>query len=133
MKLITRDIDYAVRALCLMSGKKDGRIFSVAELVEELKTPQPFLRKILQQLNKKGLLKSYKGNGGGFKLALAPDKIYLSDLVQAFQGPVQLNQCIFKKKICPGINSCTFRKKIGKIEQHVVSQLKAINIASLLH
>ena len=132
MKLITRDIDYAVRALCLMSGTKNGEIVSVAELVKKLKTPRPFLRKILQLLNKNGVLKSYKGNGGGFKLALPPQKIFLGNLVEIFQGPVQLNQCIFKKKICPSISTCIFRQKIGAIETYVVSQLKSISIDSLL-
>ena len=56
MKLITRDTDYAVRALVFIAKQKE-EIVSVRDLVEKLKIPKPFLRKILQLLNKKGLLK----------------------------------------------------------------------------
>ena len=57
MKSITGDADYAVRALCLMAEHKE-EIIPVSELAGELKIPKPFLRKILQILNKEELLKS---------------------------------------------------------------------------
>ena len=65
MKLITRDTDYALRALCFIAKHKK-EIISVDRLAEESKIPRPFLRKILQKLNRAGILKSYKGQGGGF-------------------------------------------------------------------
>ena len=71
MKLITRDTDYAIRAITYMAKHKESRV-SVKELVKNLKVPRPFLRKILQVLDKKGLLRSYKGKGGGFLLNTRP-------------------------------------------------------------
>ncbi len=131
MKLITRDTDYAVRALCYMAGTKTQMI-SVPDLVKELKVPRPFLRKILQILNKKGVLRSSKGRGGGFTLAVAADKIFLVDLIEIFQGPLKLNECIFKKRVCPDRTMCSLKSKIDTIEKHVVSELKSVTIASLL-
>lgn len=130
MRLITRNTDYAVRAVSYMAGQKD-RVVSVPELVRELKVPRPFLRKILQALNKEGLLKSYKGSGGGFSLGRPGDKIFLFDLVQTLQGPVKFNECIFKKAFCPDVKSCALKKRIEAIEKYVVSQLRSITIASL--
>lgn len=131
MKLITRDTDYAINALCFIA-ECNKRPVSVSELVNRLKMPRPFLRKILQILNKKELLNSYKGQGGGFELALAPNKIFLVDLIEIFQGPIKLNECIFKKRICPRINICPLKEKIDSIKKYVVSELKSITIASLL-
>ena len=51
MKLITREIDYAVRAIIYLAEKKYG-VVSVAELVDELGITRPFLRKIMQILAK---------------------------------------------------------------------------------
>jgi len=132
MKLITRDTDYAIRALCFIAKNKNN-IVSVSRLVNELKIPRPFLRKILQALNKKGMLKSSRGLGGGFMLRLAADKIFLIDLIEVFQGPLKLNECIFKKKICPNKNTCNLKKKLDFIEKQVVSDLKFITIGSLLN
>ena len=130
-KLINRNTDYAVRALCLMAKEKE-RVVSVPELVQRLKIPRPFLRKILQILNKEGLLVSKKGKAGGFKLALAPEGIFLKDLIEIFQGPLKLNECLFKKRICPERNTCALKRKIGSIERRVVSELKSVTIRSLL-
>jgi len=131
MKLITRNTDYSLRALCFIV-KRRGKIISVRELVKELKTPRPFLRKILQILNRKKILRSYKGQGGGFSLAVAANKIYLLDLMEIFQGPLRLNECFLKKMVCPDKNSCGLRKKINDIERYVIKELRTITIASLL-
>lgn len=131
MKLLTRDTDYAVRALCFIAKAKQ-EIVSVAQLVRCLKIPRPFLRKILQVLNQKKLLISYKGQGGGFRLAVAPNRIFLIDLMEIFQGKLKLNECLFKKKVCPSVKTCVLKKKIDAIERHTISELKTITVASLL-
>ncbi|MBL7129936.1 MAG: Rrf2 family transcriptional regulator [Candidatus Omnitrophica bacterium] len=131
MKLITRDTDYAVRALCFIAKQKED-IVSVAELVEKLRIPRSFLRKILQILNKKRILKSHRGQGGGFVLAISPGKIFLVNLIKIFQGSLKINECIFKNRICPNLKKCILKKKIDTIEKYVISELKSITIASLL-
>jgi Rrf2 family protein len=133
MKLINRNTDYAIRALCFMAehNQKEQTI-SVSELVERLKIPRPFLRKILQMLNKRGLVRSYRGIAGGFKLTNPPDAIFLVDLIEIFQGPLKLNECILKKNICPDTLTCVLRKKIEEIERQVITGLKSITIESLL-
>jgi Rrf2 family protein len=131
MKLITRDTDYALRALCFIS-KHRKKTVSVAQLVKELKIPRPFLRKILQILNKERILKSYKGQGGGFSLTIPAKRIFLVDLIEVFQGPLRLNECFFKKMTCPNTETCALRKKINNIERYVIHELKSITLASLL-
>ena len=131
MKLMTRDTDYAVRAICFIARHRK-KVVSVSELVKALKIPRPFLRKILQILHKKGLLKSYKGLGGGFLLALTPERILLVDLIKVFQGPFKLNECFFKKEICPNTRRCRLKEKIDLIEKDVLRELETINIAYLL-
>lgn len=131
MNLITRNTDYAIRALCyIVKSNKD--IVSVKELVEGLKMPRPFLRKVLQELNKKGILRSYKGKNGGFVLATRPEKIYISKLIEIFQGPIKLQEHTFKKKICPEIKNCVLKKKIDAMEKYTISRLNSLSIASLL-
>lgn len=131
MKMLTRNTDYAVRAMCYMAKKGRG-VISVTELVASLKIPRPFLRKILQELTKKGLVKSYKGIGGGFKLGSSPDRIFLVDLIEVFQGPLCINECIFKKRACPNTSECPLKKRIDSIERKVEAELRTITIGSLL-
>ena len=131
MKLITRDTDYAIRALCYIAKRKKS-VLSVKELVRDLKIPQPFLRKILQHLNKSGLLKSYKGKGGGFELSQKPSMMFIFDIIRIFQGSLNCNEHIFKKSLCPHIKTCALKRKLDMIQKHIVSDLKSISIQSLI-
>jgi len=131
MKLLTRNTDYAIRAICCMSSKPE-KLFTVTELVNDLKMPRPFLRKILQTLNKVGVVKSVRGSGGGFKLVKNPDKLTLADLIEVFQGPLSINECTFKKRVCPNTGRCSLKSKIKNIEDSVKAELRSTSIGSLL-
>lgn len=129
--MITRDTDYAIRALsCILGSGKN--LVTVSGLSELLDIPKPFLRKILQILNKKGLLKSSKGKGGGFSLMAKAEDINILELVEIFQGPFQLSEHIFKGKKCPNIQTCDLKKRLDKISDHVSRELKAITIKDLI-
>lgn len=131
MKLITRDTDYAIRALTCIAGEKK-KVVTVTELFGKLDMPRAYLRKILQRLNKGGLLKSSKGKGGGFSLACNPRKVTVFSIMEIFQGPFQLSEHIFKGKKCPRIKTCRLKKKLDRIDKTVMQQLKAITISSLM-
>ncbi|MDD5567745.1 MAG: Rrf2 family transcriptional regulator [Candidatus Omnitrophica bacterium] len=131
MKLITRDTDYALRALCFISRSSAGK-FSVTKLSKELGVPRPFLRKILQTLNKQKILESTRGKAGGFILAKDPKKIFLTDIIGIFQGRLKLNECFLNRLICPDQRTCLLRKMLVKIERYVLKELGSITIASLL-
>jgi len=112
--------------------KNKDRVVSVPELVAELKIPGPFLRKILQVLNKKHIVRSLKGNGGGFTLDMRPEKIFLLDVARIFQGTIKLNECTLSKKRCPLIKACALSSKINNIEKDVIRQLRGISVALLI-
>jgi Rrf2 family protein len=130
MKLITRNTDYAIRAICYIAKQKD--VVTVTELVKALGVPRPFMRKILQQLGKNKILKSYKGQTGGFKLRVLSEKIFITQIMRIFQGQLGLDRCFLKKDICPNRGKCILRKKIHFIKKNAFQQLERISIASLL-
>ena len=131
MKLITRDTDYAIRALSCIAGSGKAMV-SASDLVTELGIPRPFLRKILQALNKAGILKSSKGKGGGFSLEIGPGDITVFRLIEIFQGPFELNEHVFRGDVCPNLRICELKRKLDSIERDVVKELKAITIRSLI-
>jgi Rrf2 family protein len=132
MKLITRDTDYAIRALCYIAKNKNALV-SVSQLVKELSMPRPFLRKILQVLNRKKFLRSYKGLGGGFKLNIPAEKIFLLGLMEVFQGPCRLSEHTFKNTLCPHTRRCRLKKRLDAIEKYVIKNLKDISIFSIIN
>jgi Rrf2 family protein len=127
MKLITRETDYAIRTIRCVVESNMGLV-TVRELEKCLDMPRPFLRKILQALNKKGIFESFKGKGGGFKLSLPPEKISLIDVIETFQGKFSMNDHTFRGAGCPMIKNCKLKNKIDGIEKKVYDELKSITI-----
>ena len=132
MKLLNRDTDYAVRALLRIAGK-NGEKIPVSALSRELDIPHPFLRKIFQTLQKEGVVLSSKGKGGGFILAAAPGRITLSRLIEIFQGPLELNHCLYGKNLCGDIKTCPLRGRVLALEKGLLRDLKTVTIESLLN
>ncbi|MCK5595415.1 Rrf2 family transcriptional regulator [bacterium] len=131
MKLFTRNTDYAIRTLGCIAAAEENTV-TVTDLTKKLNMPRSFLRKILQLLSSKKLLKSFKGAGGGFSLAVKPEEITLFTVIEIFQGPVQLMEHVFRGKTCPEIKTCSLKKKMGKIEEDLIMKLKSITIIDLL-
>ena len=131
MKLITREIDYAVRALIYLAANRNETV-TVPELVDELGITRPFLRKIMQLLAKAGVIESYKGNKGGFRLVKEPGDIYLIDLIEIFQGKFSLNECLLNKDICPNKGNCILKDRVDDIEEKVKKELEFIDLKSLI-
>ena len=131
MSLISRDVDYALRALAYMAQAK-GKLISTAQLERELNLPRPFMRKVLQKLENAGIVGSTKGNKGGFVLAKAPGTITIALLVEALQGGLNFGDCKLSKRPCPQMAICQIRVKLNSIEKKVLDELAAVSVASLL-
>jgi len=131
MTLINRNVDYAARALVFMARANKPTV-SVTRMQEEVGVARPFLRKILQKLHKAGILQAVQGKGGGFALARTPENISLSDLVAALQGPLQLNDCVFRKKLCQNHETCKMRHRIAAIETRMRSEIEGISVRDLV-
>lgn len=67
---------------------EDGRPTSVRDIAERTGLPQPYLEQILLALKGAGLVRSKRGVGGGYVLARPADRITLSDIVGAVDGPI---------------------------------------------
>ncbi len=130
MNLINRDTGYAVRALRYMAQRPD-EVLSVTALHTALDLPRPYLRGILQKLAHAGILNSHRGQHGGFELNKLPETILLTDVMELFQGEVNLSECMFQGEACPNRPTCPLRVTIKEVEEMVVSKLSATTIATL--
>jgi Rrf2 family protein len=131
MKLLTKETDYAIRAIMNLA-RQDGRFVSSRAISAEERIPLHFLRRILQTLIKERLVESKEGISGGVRLKRSPEKIRLADLIRVFQGDIQLSECMFRRRICANRKTCVLRRRIGQIEQMVTREFEAITVANLL-
>jgi Rrf2 family protein len=85
--IYSRSADYAIRSFVHLARIPEGKFAMARHIAEEEQIPAHFLAKILQELTRKGLLRSNKGPSGGFSLRVPASQIRLLDLVEALDGP----------------------------------------------
>ena len=84
--IYSRSAEYAIRSLVYLARIPDGQFAMARHIAEEEKIPAHFLAKILQELARKGLLRSSRGPSGGFSLRVPASQIKLLNLVEALDG-----------------------------------------------
>ena len=131
MKLLTKNTDYAVRALMLLSFSS-AEYVSVRKLAQEQKMPYPFLRSLVQDLVANQIVETKEGKLGGVKLVKQPSQITLEDLSVIFQGEIAVSECMIKDKVCGNSGNCVLQTRLGAVEQTLKSELKKITIQTLL-
>ncbi len=92
MKL-TKKADYALRAVYHIAQLPEGKLASIGQIAQAQGAPREFLAKILKQLTRVKILRSFQGIHGGYQLAREANKISFLDVVEGVEGPISLNQC----------------------------------------
>jgi Rrf2 family protein len=120
---ITRQADYAVRAVVYLSEIGDGERAATSRIAEEQKIPPSFLAKIVSQLSVAGLLQTSRGARGGVSLARKPEDISLLEVVEAIDGPILLNECVADSGICVFGDTCQMRPVWCDAQSELVARL----------
>jgi Rrf2 family protein len=129
---ITRQADYAVRAILYLARIHGSERSATSTVAEEQHIPPSFLAKIISQLSIAGLLHTSRGARGGVTLAREPKDITLLEVVEAIDGPIQLNECSGEDGQCSFGNDCPLQSVWCDVQNDLVKRLKATNFADLI-
>jgi Rrf2 family protein len=129
---ITRQADYAVRAILYLARLKPGKRAPTAQIAREQRIPTTFLAKIVSQLSVAGIVHATRGARGGVALARPPEDISLLEIVEAIDGPVALNECTLTPEICPLSDDCPIRPVWCDARAELVGRLSQTKLGSLI-
>ena len=103
----------------------------VRQIAAEEEIPSHFLAKILQQLARKGLLRSSKGPTGGFSLRVPADEIRLVDIVEALDGLGEYQKCASGLAECSDDMPCALHDSWKALRSRIMDYLGRNTIADL--
>ena len=129
--IYSRSTEYAIRALIPLAQAPDGRYTMVKTIAEQEGIPTHFLAKILQQLARKGLLKSSKGPLGGFTLNVPAGDIRLLDIVEALDGLESYQVVDTRNGDCPDGLYCTLHDEWRALQKEIMTYLEVNTVADL--
>jgi Rrf2 family transcriptional regulator, iron-sulfur cluster assembly transcription factor len=130
--MLSRPCTYAIRALTYLAMQPPGKLCGSREISDSEDIPNSFLCKILLDLRRKHLLRSYKGTGGGYELALPPDKINLLMIVEAIEEELSFSGCILEDKECSARGECALHNSWLELRNQLVHFLETQTLADLV-
>jgi Rrf2 family protein len=129
--IYSRSSEYAIRAFVHLAQVPDGRFAMVKNIAEQEEIPAHFLAKILQQLARKGLLRSSKGPTGGFALRVPATEVRLLDIVEALDGLTAYQQCASGLAECSDEMPCSMHDSWMTLRSRIMDYLGRNTIADL--
>jgi Rrf2 family protein len=129
---ITMAGDYAVRSILYLAMKESTEPVTLNEISVEQDIPKSFLNKVIQKLISGGLIISHKGSSGGYSLACDPKDITLRDVLEASEGPINLNRCLVTNGICEREVFCSVHTVWAEIQDSFIKTLDSYNVEYLV-
>lgn len=129
---ITRQADYALRAVIYLSRLAPDERAATSQIAQEQRIPPSFLAKIVSQLSVAGLLQTSRGARGGVSLAKTPEEITVLEVVEAIDGPILLNECVACSANCTFGESCPMRPVWTDTQSELVNRLRNITFDNFI-
>ncbi|GAB4230132.1 MAG: Rrf2 family transcriptional regulator [Ekhidna sp.] len=128
--MFSRACEYAIKIMIYLAKiedtQPDTRV-GVKVIATSTESPEAFTAKILQELAKNELIKSFKGPNGGF--TLNPEKeVTLENIVETIDGDRFLKSCVLGIKACSDKNPCPVHKQFATIREDCKRNLLSISI-----
>jgi Rrf2 family protein len=133
----TKKGKYGLKALLHLGALPPGRSALSMEIAAAHALPQKFLEAILLELRNAGFVRSRKGKGGGYVLALSPAEIRIGEVVRALEGPLAPIACAsrnFYRRCddCPDEDTCAIHMLTVDVRNAIAEVLDNTTLADML-
>jgi Rrf2 family protein len=126
-------VDYSLKALLLLAERYPTTLpVRVEEIAATQDIPENYLRRLLIELKRGGLVASQKGPSGGYMLARPPARITMADVVEIIEGDYTPVECLEESSAtCPREQPCAMRDVWREVRDSVNGILRGVTLQAL--
>lgn len=132
MKLSTK-ARYGLRALLDIAQYSDKGPVLLKDIAQRQDISRNYLEQILLSLKAAGLVRSERGNRGGFVLTKLPSEIRLDEVIQVLEGKMALVECVGEPKVCPRVSFCSTHELWSELSEMMNRVLSSKTLQDLIH
>ncbi len=130
--MLSQTAEYALRAVFYLAERPERVPVRVNDVAEALDVPQNYLSKILHVLAREGVLISLRGPHGGFRLAVAPERLQLIDIVSHFDELTLGRRCVLGRAKCSDANPCGAHVRWKPVAAQISAFFRETSVADAL-
>jgi len=130
---VSQKTEYALRAMVELALRRgEDHPVPARALAEAQGIPLRFLEQQLSTLHKAGMVESFRGAGGGCRLARDPSQIRVADVVDAMEGSLYPMYCLDERDhTCFQDGRCGLQELWGDVHLAVRQVFERTTIADL--
>jgi len=129
---VNRQTDYAVRVVLALAKKPQGTRVSTATIGREMLIPPALLQRIVAELSSGGFIETQAGRDGGITLAHLPNQITLLEVVERFEGTLNLSDCVLREGDCPFELRCPVNCQWIRLRDLLRSEMARVTFEQLV-
>jgi Rrf2 family protein len=130
--VLSATAEYALRAVVHLARQGDAEALQAQDLAEATGVPQSYLRKLLHELARAGILASTRGKGGGFTLAVPPERLTLLTIVSCFDQMTPGRRCLLGRAECSDRDPCPVHDRWKAAAEEVAAFFRETTLADVL-
>lgn len=131
MLRVSRLTDYATVVMTVIATHP-ADVLSTAQIADEARLELPTVSKLLKLLGHAGLVESFRGVNGGYRLARPAEAISLADIVEALEGPIGLTECSIAQGHCERQSQCGVSGSWRSVSGAIDGVLRGMTLAQML-
>jgi Rrf2 family iron-sulfur cluster assembly transcriptional regulator len=132
MKLTTKG-KFAVTALLdIAIHGGNGRPMTLYTISDRQGISISYLEQLFVKLRRQGMVKSYKGPGGGYILSKNPEQLKVSEIIKAVDDDMDARTCHGLKN-CKDNNKCLTHDLWNDLTNHVYTYLDSVSLFDLVN
>lgn len=130
MLRISKLTDYATIILSILAINPE-KIASATWIAHKSHLAVPTVSKILKILTEAGLVKSFRGPGGGYQMARPAPEITIAEIVTAIEGQLAMTECCVSAN-CMLDSLCAVKENWKIINKIILNALAGVTLSDMI-
>lgn len=128
--MISQTVEYALRAVVHLAFESPNAC-TTEQIAEATHVPQAYLSKVLQALNRAGIVHSQRGSKGGISLAKTAQELTILTVVNAVEPITRIRECPLGLST-HGTRLCPLHKRLDNAAAMVEAAFSETTLAEIL-
>ena len=109
----------------------NGSPVILRDVADRQQISKRYLEQLATSLRDASLVSTSQGRGGGYALIRSPNEIWVSEIIEASIGQVNVVGCVSNPKVCSRSESCPSRRMWELLNNRINNVFESVTLADL--